>query len=213
VRQALEDEFPNVEWMPMRDLPETEYANVLRRSHVYMTTGKLEGENLSVKEAWASGALVVGFHGFGASLMMKGEGSEQNSVVVLPNGDDQAMVREMRQVLTNLSKNRMHYRHVVENAQRKVDEISTSDEEQAQFITDLLTAYRFGFPFKNDHLWTTVDNKNILEPVVRLESDRPTGFVMIGGVLIVFLLYRMFASRNKKGRKPGLVKKKLAKDD
>jgi hypothetical protein len=86
-----------------------------------MTTGKLEGENLGVKDAWASGALVVGFHGYGASLMMKGEEPDQNSIVVLPNVDDNVMIREMRQVLETLSLNRTHYQKVIESSWKKLD--------------------------------------------------------------------------------------------
>jgi hypothetical protein len=205
----------------MRDLPEADYARVLRRSDVYMTTGKLEGENLGVKEAWGSGALVVGYHGYGASLIMEGQGPDQNSVVVLPNGDDGAMVREMRRVLGALSLNRTSYRRVVEAAEKKLEEINADEDEQAEFVTDLLTAYRFGFPFESDHLWSAADNRNIRAPegTAVPKGNRPGllagGLLLVAAVLLCLLSPAILARNQGATRRlpPGLRKQLLKKGD
>jgi hypothetical protein len=73
-------------WHACDELPETEYAARLRAARIYLPPSTMEGFNASVLEAMACGCLVVGYHGIGGREFMRGEGPEQNCVLV-ENGD------------------------------------------------------------------------------------------------------------------------------
>jgi len=206
LQRALESKYPNVEWIPMHSLPEPEYAAILRRAHVYVATGKLEGLNLSILEAWAAGALVVGFHGYGASLSMvgddEGDDDPQNAIVVVPNGNDEALIAAVDQVLANFTLDCTYYHSIIQNAHRRLQDYTVADEEKvAQFVTDLLMGYRFGFPFPSHHLWVTNDHSNDIGLVVDEDKSNNSSMTLVwmGSIaLIVLMAWYFFASNTKK---------------
>lgn len=77
---ARGDTYRNVEFIPLEDLPEAEYARVLRESVIYLTTSPFEGANLSVLEAMGCGCICVGYDGIGGKEYIVGEGPWQNFV-------------------------------------------------------------------------------------------------------------------------------------
>lgn len=77
---ARGDTFRNVEFVPLENMPETEYARVLRESVIYLTTSPFEGANLSVLEAMGCGCICVGYDGIGGAEYIVGNGPWQNFV-------------------------------------------------------------------------------------------------------------------------------------
>lgn len=73
--------------------------------------GHEEGLNVSVLEAMAAGALVIGFHGGGGQEHMIGSGPEQNCLLV-DNGDPLSLGLSLENAIQNLLRNAAHYEQI-----------------------------------------------------------------------------------------------------
>ena len=120
--------FSDLEWMPLRELSEDEYARHLRETSVYVTTNMQEGMNTSVLEAMACGCLVVGYSGIGGGVYMKGDGLSQNSILV-ENGNVPALGEQLENVLLQLSADPAAYGRVIENGLQTARAYQNPDDE------------------------------------------------------------------------------------
>jgi hypothetical protein len=91
----------DIRWVAMHDLPEPEYASMLRRASVFVALSTEEAAHLSVYEAMACGALVAGFSGIGLSDVMRSSGEGANCLRV-ENGDYPRLARELEPLLSDL---------------------------------------------------------------------------------------------------------------
>lgn len=104
-----------IEWYPMDNIDEEEYSSILRKSHIYMATGISEGLNVSVLEAMASGALVVGYHGMGGRDYMIGGGPQQNCIFI-EGGDILNFAKTVNNLIDDLDRNITAHEKIIENA-------------------------------------------------------------------------------------------------
>lgn len=104
--------FSNFEWKVLRQMNESTYASHLREARVYVATNLQEGMHVSILEAMASGALVVGFSGVGGRDYMVGTGAKQNCVLV-ENGDLLALGKALEQILRQLSQDPQAYEGII----------------------------------------------------------------------------------------------------
>ena len=108
------DRLAAINWVPLREMDEPTYATRMRQASVYLATTLQEGMHVSVLEAMACGALVIGYSGIGGSEYMIGDGPEQNCVLV-ENGNLLALGQRVEEVLTELVESPDRYAQVVEN--------------------------------------------------------------------------------------------------
>ena len=106
-------------WTALRNLPEADYAAALRGAALYVPTTVQEGLHVSVLEAMACGALVVGFAAVGGNDYLVGEGPAQNCILV-DNGDLPALGQTVAEVLATLADDPAAYSALTANAQRAV---------------------------------------------------------------------------------------------
>jgi glycosyltransferase involved in cell wall biosynthesis len=66
------------EFIKIENLKFDDYADVLRRSSIFLTTSPYEGTHRSILEAMACGCLCAGYHGFGGREYIISGGGEQN---------------------------------------------------------------------------------------------------------------------------------------
>lgn len=95
--------FTNFTWTPLSGMSEATYAQHLRSAQVYLATTMQEGMHVSILEAMACGALVVGYNGIGGADYMVGEGPQQNCILV-ENGHLLSLGYRLEELLNNLAK-------------------------------------------------------------------------------------------------------------
>jgi glycosyltransferase involved in cell wall biosynthesis/SAM-dependent methyltransferase len=87
-----------IQWLPMANVPEKEYASEIRRASLFLNLSPAEGFPTSCMEAMAAGTLVVGFDGVGGrDLLRHGE-----NCLLAPNGDYVTLAYTLAPLLDNL---------------------------------------------------------------------------------------------------------------
>ena len=89
-------------WVRLGNLNEEHYASQLAHSRIFLATSQEEGMPTSVLEAMASGCIVIGYSGLGGSDFMRGDGPDQNCMLV-ENGDYLALGRCLEKVVDTLA--------------------------------------------------------------------------------------------------------------
>lgn len=106
-------------WTALRNVPEAEYAAALRGAALYVPTTVQEGLHVSVLEAMACGALVVGFAGVGGNDYLVGQGDGRNCVLV-ENGDLVGLGQALEEVLATLATDAAAFDAITANAKAAV---------------------------------------------------------------------------------------------
>lgn len=101
-------------WLALRNLTEKEYARALRGSQIFLPTTQQEGMHISVLEAMACGALVIGYSGVGGGEYMVGSGPTQNCVLV-ENGNLPELGIVLEQTLRVWSQNEGAFAPIIQN--------------------------------------------------------------------------------------------------
>ncbi len=83
----------------LEDVSESEVAQILSESVIYLHFGSQEGLQLSTKEAMLSGCYVIGYHGFGGKEIMKPKFSSS-----IEAGDIAGFVNEVERVVGEYEK-------------------------------------------------------------------------------------------------------------
>lgn len=102
-------------WQALRNMDEATYAQHLRSAAVFLPTTLQEGMHVSVLEAMACGALVVGFSGIGGNDYMVGGGVGQNCILV-ENGDLPLLGEQLEAVLLELLAHPQRYDPIIAQA-------------------------------------------------------------------------------------------------
>ena len=90
--------IPERHWVPVKGMTVAEYAAVLRRAEIFVSTGLREGVPGPILEAMASGAIVVGYGGVGGNEYLVPHGTKQNAFQV-ENDDYFALCRVLEKVI------------------------------------------------------------------------------------------------------------------
>lgn len=102
-------------WIRLGNLNEEHYASQLAHSRIFLATSQEEGMPTSVLEAMASGCIVIGYSGLGGRDFMRGDGPEQNCVLV-ENGDYLALGKSLERVADTLRTEDHPYDPLINNA-------------------------------------------------------------------------------------------------
>jgi glycosyltransferase involved in cell wall biosynthesis len=102
-------------WQALHGLSEGDYAAALRSALVFLPSTLQEGMHISVLEAMACGALVVGFNGVGGGDYMEAHGPDQNCILA-ENGNLPELGMLLEEVLGQLLEDPDRHRRVVRNA-------------------------------------------------------------------------------------------------
>lgn len=100
-----------LQWLALDGLNQAQYQAALKQAHIYLAMGHEEGLNVSVLEAMATRALVIGFHGGGGQEYMIGSGPEQNCLLV-DNGDPLSLGLTLENAIQHLLRNPAHYERI-----------------------------------------------------------------------------------------------------
>lgn len=90
---------PVWKWSAINNLPLEKYAEILRRSNIFVTTGLKEGMPGPILEAMAAGAIIVGYGGVGGNEYIVPEGPDQNAFKV-ENHDYASLCRKLELVMS-----------------------------------------------------------------------------------------------------------------
>lgn len=127
-------------WQALRNMDEASYAQHLRTAAVFVPTTLQEGMHVSVLEAMACGALVVGFSAIGGNDYMVGEGNAQNCILV-ENGNLPLLGERLEEVLVELLAHPQRYDPIIAQALQSAHRYQDpAAEEQAlrAFFSGLL---------------------------------------------------------------------------
>lgn len=123
----------NVNFFAMGTLSEDEYAFNLHNAHIYLATGTAEGLNISVLEAMACGALIIGFDGAGGQDYMRGSGPGQNCILV-EGGDFLQFAKSTDEAIDQLLANPMGYMDVLSNARSTASQYADVGRERDELV-------------------------------------------------------------------------------
>ncbi len=120
-RGALKD----FDLMPYSDLPQTQVAQLLQDSAVFLSFGWFEGFGLPPAEAMACGCITIGFHAQGGKEFMKPELSYP-----IETGDLLGYAKTVEKVLNNYDSDKEHYDTLRRTTSKFIhDEYSPAREE------------------------------------------------------------------------------------
>lgn len=92
------DYTQEIQWRPLSDLPEPEYAREICDASIFLNLSSAEGFPTSCMEAMAAGTLVVGFDGVGGRDLLK----NNENCRLAPNGDYVSLAYVISPLLDNL---------------------------------------------------------------------------------------------------------------
>ena len=123
----------DIQWIPMENYSEAEYASIVRQSAVYLNLSTAEGLVSSCLKAMRCGTLVAGFDSIGGVDHLRGSGSNQNSILV-QTGDYVSLAYAMAPLLDDLLiGNLQRWQSVIKNA-LDTTKAFTVDSEEASLI-------------------------------------------------------------------------------
>ncbi|MGD0540372.1 MAG: glycosyltransferase [Tepidisphaeraceae bacterium] len=70
-----------LKWTALQDLPETEYAAIIRRAFAFINLSRAEGLPCSLLEAMRCNTLVAGYNSIGGQRELIGAGVKQNAIL------------------------------------------------------------------------------------------------------------------------------------
>lgn len=124
--------LPSYQWIGMTRKREEDYANVLRKSRIFLATGIREGVPGPILEAMACGTIVVGYRGVGGNEYLLDEGPDKNFFGV-ENGDYFALSRALEMVMGLVEGDDPLIGRVIENGLETVRDL-TFEREAASIV-------------------------------------------------------------------------------
>ena len=102
----LPRDIPTYKWIGISNRTEDEYAEIIRKSKIFLATGIREGVPGSILEALSCGTVVVGYRGVGGNEYLVNDGPDKNFFGV-ENGDYFALSRSLEKVVGLTERNNL----------------------------------------------------------------------------------------------------------
>ncbi|MBF0451601.1 MAG: glycosyltransferase [Candidatus Magnetomorum sp.] len=95
------DYVDRIQWIPLENLSETDYAAIIRQSAIFLNVSTAEGLVSSCLKAMKCGTIVAGFDSIGGADLLKGAGQHQNSILV-QTGDYVSLAYALEPLLNDI---------------------------------------------------------------------------------------------------------------
>ncbi|KPA18184.1 glycosyl transferase group 1 [Candidatus Magnetomorum sp. HK-1] len=106
LRARNSDYIDKIEWIALENLSEKDYAEIIRKSRVYLNVSTAEGLVSSCLKAMRCGAIIAGFDSIGGTDLLKGSGLQKNSILV-QTGDYVSLAYELEPLLKDMISEQM----------------------------------------------------------------------------------------------------------
>jgi glycosyltransferase involved in cell wall biosynthesis len=104
-----------IEWIPLENFSENDYAAIIRQSSIFLNVSTAEGLVSSCLKAMHCGTIVAGFDSIGGVDTLKGSGADQNSILA-QTGDYISLAYALEPLLIDLiSGNMSQWKRIIEN--------------------------------------------------------------------------------------------------
>lgn len=125
------DYINKIKWVEMEGLTEEQFSAEMRSATVFLNLSMAEGFPTTILKAMACGSIVAGYDTLGSREILRGTGSNRNTVVA-PNGDYVALAYALSPLLDDLLAAKMNnWQGLIEMARETATCINPEAEERA----------------------------------------------------------------------------------